>query len=261
MAQAEIRETRTRRQTRRPDYVYNDVESGEVGYLLQIHINLIADLISPCKDDTDEYKFDDENDDDDAFDHDDFLNPRPETRGRRRAAGIPPQRRSTRVTRAKRGSPDSSVHEWRGERRSARLGAPEDMQLDRPQKRARTEESMTSCGSVGFPGSEVAPPEGEQKVRNQGTATMKPNKVPVEQANGKKKSKFWYYAVEPIAGPPRTSILGSKILTTNGNGLDNGWSPLGPDAVGGMNVDRCVDEPPPSFVTEQPHRALLSGGD
>lgn len=31
MAQAEIRETRTRRQTRRPDYVYNDVESDEVG--------------------------------------------------------------------------------------------------------------------------------------------------------------------------------------------------------------------------------------
>lgn len=32
MAQAEIRETRTRRQTRRPDYVYGDVESGEASH-------------------------------------------------------------------------------------------------------------------------------------------------------------------------------------------------------------------------------------
>ncbi|KAF8560030.1 hypothetical protein OG21DRAFT_1479883 [Imleria badia] len=247
MAQAEIRETRTRRQTRRPDYVYNDVESGE--------------------EDADEYKFEDENenDDDDAFGYEDFLNFRPETRGRRRAAGIPPQRRSTRVTKGKRGSPDFSSHEWRGERRSSRLGAPEDIQLDRPSKRARTEESTTSSGSMGLPGSEVVPPVGEQKIKNQGVTAMKPNEIPVEKVNGKKKSKFWYYAVEPIAGPARSSILGSKILTTaHGNGVNNpsnGWSPLGPDADDGMDVDRCVDEPPPSLVTEQAQHALLSVGD
>ncbi|KIJ66279.1 hypothetical protein HYDPIDRAFT_87027 [Hydnomerulius pinastri MD-312] len=45
MAQAEIRETRTRRQTRRPDYVYNDVESGEASHLPQDHINLVANLM------------------------------------------------------------------------------------------------------------------------------------------------------------------------------------------------------------------------
>ncbi|KAH0838016.1 hypothetical protein J3R83DRAFT_6256 [Lanmaoa asiatica] len=236
IAQAEIRETRTRRQTRRPDYVYNDVESGE--------------------DDADEYRFEDENDDDDAFDHDDSLHFRPETRGRRRVAVIPPQRRSTRVTRGKRGSPDSSVQEWRGERRSSRLGASEEMQLDRPPKRARTEESTTSSGSVRLPSPEVAPPEGEQKVKNEGAAAIKPNEIPMEQVNGKKKSKFWYYAVEPVAGPAR---FGSKILaTTNGNGHNssNGW-PSGPEANDGMDVDQCVDEPPPSFT----EHLLQSDGD
>lgn len=265
MAQAEIRETRTRRQTRRPDYVYNDAESGEVGCLLQVHTNLVADLILLCKDDADEYKFEDENDDDDAFDHDDFLNFRPETRGRRRAAGIPPQRRSTRVIRGKRGSPDFSAHEWRGERRSSRLGGSEDMRLDRPPKRARTEESTTSSGSTGLPGSEAAPAESEQKVNNSGSAAMKPNEIPVEQVNGKKKSKFWYYAVEPVAGPARSSTLGSHMLApTNGNGhgnISNGWLPLRHGANDEMDVDRCVDERQLSFATEQAQHLLLSGGD
>ena len=132
------------------------------------------------------------------------------------------------------------------------------MQLDHPPKRARTEESTTSSGSVGLPGPEVAPPEGEQKVKNEGATAMKPSEVPMEQVNGKKKSKFWYYAVEPVAGPARSSILGGKILTTtNGNGhnnTSNGWLPPGPEANDGMDVDRCVDEPP----AQHP---LLSGGD
>ncbi|KAG8219505.1 hypothetical protein J3R82DRAFT_451 [Butyriboletus roseoflavus] len=198
------------------------------------------------------------------FDQDGFLDFRPETRGRRRAAGIPPQRRSTRVTRGKRGSPDLSLQEWRGERRSSRLGASEDMQLDHPPKRARTEDSTTSSGSVGLPGSEVAPPEKEQKVRNEGAAAIKPNEIPMEQVRGKKKSKFWYYAVEPIAGPARSSILGSKFLaTTNGHGhnsTSNGWTPLGREANDGMDVDRRVHETRPSF-TEQGQHPLQSGGD
>ncbi|KAG9314049.1 hypothetical protein JVU11DRAFT_4828 [Chiua virens] len=238
MAQAEIRETRTRRQTRRPDYVYNDVESGE--------------------DDVDEYKDDDQNDDDDTFDQDGF---RLETRGRRRGAGIAPQRRSTRVTRGKRGSPDFSVQEWRGERRSSRLGASEDMQLDRSPKRARTEESTTSSGSFGLPSAETAPAEGEQKVKNQGAAAIKPNEVPVERVNGRKKSKFWYYAVEPIAGPAQVSMHDSKILaTTNGNGHNhnsNGWLVAGPGRNDGMDVDVYVDP----LITEQAQPHPLSGGD
>lgn len=195
----------------------------------------------------------DENDEDDAFD--DFLNPRPETRSRRRAAGIVPQRRSTRVTRGKRGSPDLPVQEWRGERRSSRLGASEDIQLDRPPKRARTEESTTSFGSVGLPGSEVDGAESEQKSKNQSSAAMKPSEIPVEQAGGKKKSKFWYYAVEPIAGPARTSMLGGKILApTNGhNNTSNGWFSPGAETSDGMDVDGCADEPPAPFAEQTQH--------
>ena len=139
------------------------------------------------------------------------------------------------------------------------------MQLDRPQKRARTEESTTSSGSVGLPGPEAAPPEGEQTVKNQGAAAVKGNEIPMEQVNGKKKSKFWYYAVEPVPGPARSSILGSQILTTtNGNGhnsTSNGWSPPGPESNDGMDVDRCVDGPPSPFATEQAQHPLLSSGD
>lgn len=138
------------------------------------------------------------------------------------------------------------------------------MQLERLPKRARTEDSTTSSGSVGVSGSEVVPPESEQRVRNEGAAAIKPNEIPAEQVNGKKKSKFWYYAVEPIARPSRSSILGSKILaTTNGNGHDdarNGWLPLGREANNGMDVDRCMDEPRPSFA-EQAQHPLQSGGD
>lgn len=136
------------------------------------------------------------------------------------------------------------------------------MQLDRPQKRARTEDSTTSSGSVGLPGSEVVPPESEQMARNEGAAAIKPNELPTEQVNGKKKSKFWYYAVEPVAKPARSSILGGKVLaTTNGNGnghnsTGNGWLPLGREANDGMDVD----EPRPSF-TEQAQHPLQSGGD
>jgi hypothetical protein len=35
----------------------------------------------------------------------------------------------------------------------------------------------------------------------------------------------------------------------------------GPEVDDGMDVDRCMDEPPPSFATEQAQRPLLSGGD
>lgn len=134
------------------------------------------------------------------------------------------------------------------------------MQLDRPSKRARTEDSTTSSGSVGLLGPDVAPPESEKGVINEGTASIKVNEIPVEQVNGKKKSKFWYYAVEPVARPARSSIHGSKVLaTTNGNGhnsTSDGWPSMGREANDGMDVDRSQ----PSF-TEQVQRPLQSGGD
>ncbi|KIK96396.1 hypothetical protein PAXRUDRAFT_826021 [Paxillus rubicundulus Ve08.2h10] len=248
MAQAEIRETRTRRQTRRPDYVYNDVESGE--------------------EDADEYRFEEENenDDDDAFDQEDFLNLHSETRARRRASGVPPQRRSTRATRGKRASPDLSAHEWKGERRSTRLGASDDTQLDRPSKRARTEESTTSSGSVGWPSLAPVLSNGDSMPKTNRAAAIKPNEIVVEQVKGKKKSKFWFYAVEPIPTPASVgaaSVSGSTISAiANGHehrgdnepsGTINGGTFSTHRSTGGMDIDRRMEgslSPLPEGVTD-----------
>ncbi|KAF9245782.1 hypothetical protein BU15DRAFT_70853 [Melanogaster broomeanus] len=228
VAQAEIRETRTRRQTRRPDYVYND-------------------------EDADEYKFEEENDDEDAFDQDDLFNFRSNMHGRRRDSGVPPQRRSTRATRAttgKRASPDFSGHEWRGERRSTRLGAPEDTQLDRPLKRARTEESTTSSVSVGSAQAQI-PSNGNSKPKTNGAAAVKPNEIVVEQVRGKKKSKFWFYAVPAPAGVGASSIPGSTASAignghghsgdTGPSGTVNGGSSSRHGAMEGMDIDRRME--------------------
>lgn len=191
MAQAEIRQTRTRRQTRRPDYVYHDAESGE--------------------DDADEYQFEEDNDyDDEPFAEDNFGSSR--SHGRRQP-GATAQRRSTRATKTKRLSPDLSAFEWKGERRSARLGPSEETPVERPSKRARTEESTISSTSAGWP--PVLPAEnsnGVSKAKANGAAAVKPTEIAVEQLGGKKKSKFWFYAVEPISAP-------SDVLPPGGSGL------------------------------------------
>ncbi|KAG1828108.1 hypothetical protein EV424DRAFT_1387217 [Suillus variegatus] len=190
MAQAEIRQTRTRRQTRRPDYVYHDADSGE--------------------DDVDEYQFEEDNDyDDEPFAEDNFGSSR--SHGRRQPAATA-QRRSTRATKTKRPSPDLSAFEWKGERRSARLGPSEETPVERPSKRARTEESTMSSTSAGWP--PVLPAEnsnGVSKAKANGAAAVKPTEIAVEQLGGKKKSKFWFYAVEPISAP-------SDVLPPGGSG-------------------------------------------
>lgn len=83
-----------------------------------------------------------------------------------------------------------------------RLGAPADVQLDGPPpKRARTNDSAVSGSSV-----DVAPANGNSsnslKIKINGAAAVKPTETAVEVVAGKKKSKFWYYAVEPVSGPP-----------------------------------------------------------
>lgn len=236
MAQAEIRETRTRRQTRRPDYVYNDMESGE--------------------DDADEYTLEEEDDDDEFERTNDFDSH--EKRATRRATGLQVQRRSTRVTRGKRPSPEIPAYEWRGERRSSRLGASEDTHVDRPPKRARTEESRSSPGST--VGNVLAPSstDGSSKPKTNGAAAVKPTEIAVEQVGGKKKSKFWFYAVEPIHLPTangRTAAGDSAASTaTNGHHHDGDTGPPVPNdgqfAVESehgedMDLDSHIDNDPP----------------
>ncbi|KAH7886123.1 hypothetical protein F5I97DRAFT_1205912 [Phlebopus sp. FC_14] len=226
LAQAEIRETRTRRQTRRPDYVYDDVESGE--------------------DDADEYKFEEENDDD-AFEQDGFLDSRSDARSQRRSSNLPVQRRSARTAKRKCASPDFPAHEWRSERRSSRLGALEDAHNELPPKRARTEESTASSGSPGWPVPPPAQSDGDSKAKINGAAAIKPTEIAVEQVRGKKKSKFWFYAVEPVsapAGAEATSVFGGGISAiANGDGHNGGTGPSAPsrDTSEGMDVDSHIE--------------------
>ncbi|KAI0324461.1 hypothetical protein GY45DRAFT_1331516 [Cubamyces sp. BRFM 1775] len=199
IASAELRETRTRRRTNRPDYAYLNGPQSE--------------------DEADEYTYQpqDQEDEDyeDQMDVDDLENPGPRQRA---AAGT---RRSTRTSAANgnsKGAHDDWA-DWRGERRSMRLGAPTDAQLDGPPppKRARTDDSAISGNSGDAPG-QSGKANGSLKVKANGAAAMKPTEMAVETVAGKKKSKFWYYAVEPIPGPPATN---------GATPVSNGTSPHG----------------------------------
>jgi len=221
-AQAEVRQTRTRRQTRKPDYVYsNDVDS---------------------EDDADEYTYQEEAHDEDEFDEDDFLNFGNESsNGSRKLRAVREgQRRSTRTTvmnaNGKRESSTDSRDQWRGERRSSRLGAPIETQLDieYPHKRARTEESTVSVNSAETPPTTTNGTANGLKIKVSGAAALKPTEIALESIAGKKRSKFWVYAVEPIPGAvplptntaPESEIHGraSPGDKPNGNGNGNGNS-------------------------------------
>ena len=151
--------------------------------------------------------------------------------GRRRASTDMGRRRSTRTaaisSTVKRPVADTDpLTQWRGERRSARLGAPPEAQLDEPpSKRARTEDTlsvksgisdMAIDSSVDLP---VAPVEKALEVKHSGAAAVKPTEVAMEQIGGRKKSRFWYYAVEPISAPPAAAPT-HETGNTRGAGSD-----------------------------------------
>ncbi|KAJ7492443.1 hypothetical protein FB451DRAFT_1218323 [Mycena latifolia] len=220
VAQAEIRETRTRRQTRKPDYVYTNTDFDD-------------------EDDADEYTYQEAETYDDEFD-DDFLNFRDESEGpsNRRASSSNGRRRSTRTAVLNANGKREAAQEepwaqWRGERRSTRLGAPPDTQLDlEPRnKRARTEDSTMSTGSVDAASTASAGVKNGLKLKTSGAAALKPTEIALEQIAGKKRSKFWVYAVEPIPGaepapPPPDPANGgssagdSQMSDTNGHDSD-----------------------------------------
>ena len=133
----------------------------------------------------------------------------------RRVATDAGRRRSTRTAVVSNGMKRSAAEsdpwtQWRGERRSARLGAPPEAHLDEPpSKRARTEDTLSVKSGV----SDVVidspvdlPAEKPLPVKHSGAAAVKPTEVAMEQIAGRKKSRFWYYAVEPapasLAVPP-----------------------------------------------------------
>lgn len=198
------------------------------------------------QDDADEYTYHEEDRGyDDDFDEDDFIDDGPNRRTSRRASAAVGYRRSTRTAaqngngNRKRDSQDTWSH-WRGERRSSRLGAPPDTQLDLepPPKRARTEESTMSTGSMD---ASSVTSHGERvglKVHTHGAAAVKPTEIALEQVAGKKKSKFWYYAVEPIPGEPLTNGTASSGMNgykNNGDGQSRHTPP--PSSSNGNDID------------------------
>jgi hypothetical protein len=175
-----------------------------------------------------EYFFQDEEyqfQDDEEFEYDEES----EEKGNKRTSV--PTRRSTRTAvlnaNGKReGSSESSWGGWKGERRSARLGFQDPFEVERAPKRARTEESTTSAGSVDGNSVTMEPSIDEKssakvKVKATGAAALKPNEVAMEQIAGKKRSKFWVYAVEPSAAPSDANTRSREmdVDSMNGHGV------------------------------------------
>ena len=186
-----MRSTRTRRQTRRPDYVYNQDFDDDVSHNSVWWVSFLTFF----KDDGDEYKYQDDEDDEDNLElGDDEIDAI--TGGRRRS-----QRTATRNANGKRSL--EAFGDWRGERRSTRLNTNPDG-LEGSSKRARTEERSISSAASDTMVSPV--PSGTLGTsKKNGSSGIRDNEVVVEQVAGKKKSKYWYYAVEPASEPTPSS--------------------------------------------------------
>ena len=157
---------------------------------------LFNDLFLAQDDGADEYTYQDDEQDDEY--EQDSVNDGYGTRRGRQSTGKG-TRRSARNTNSKRaGSSDSAL--WRGERRSSRLaGTDAPFEEDPPRKRARTEDSQTSAQSIDPPVIEDIGVSNGVRVKTSGAAALKPTEVAMEQIAGRKKSKFWVYAVEPTS--------------------------------------------------------------
>jgi len=178
-------------------------------------------IISSQNEKDGEYKYQENNisADEDA----DFMNSRSDSTSavgvHRRASPGVGRRRSTRAATVSSTARHSAAEadpwtQWRGERRSTRLGAPPETQLDEdpPSKRARTEDTLSvksGMSDMAIDSSVDAPAERPLEVKHSGAAVIKPTEVAMDQIKGRKKSRFWYYAVEPIPAAP---------IPTHGNG-------------------------------------------
>ena len=135
---------------------------------------------------------------------------------------------------------------WRSERRSSRLAGGEPlMDVEPPHKRARTEESTTTSTHS----NDLVPPGNHGvsngvRVKTVGAAALKPTEIALEQIAGKKRSKFWVYAVEPISGAPPSepSVTNEEVnghITNNGN--KSSRSPEANCPPNQLDCDRSLD--------------------
>ena len=168
------------------------------------------------------------------MDEDEFGDPN----GSRRTSG----RRSTRNA-AGKSNGANLWGQWRGERRSTRLGAPIETRLDDPpRKRARTEDSTGSISSSDVVTQDRYSPQTDSVIVKKGAAAVKPTEIAVEQVGKKKKSKFWFYAVEPVPGASdATAAFGGS--TANGSVLINGRGSGPPDTdISTEGTDMDIDK-------------------
>jgi len=208
VAEMSMKGPRTRRSLRKPDYVYFNGEDEE---------------------EEEEEEFVDDNYDDRMDDEADFINDDPMSdeeedeggfgrRRPRRAAAIAgtERRRSTRTTVTNGHSNRNSNTEWRGERRSSRLGTTGDLWIDQPPlKRAR-------IGGSATPSLHEEIMDLDPQPESSKATALRPNEVALPVIAGKKKSKFWFYAVEPIPdvaqGAEDPLSMAGPSRTVNGNG-------------------------------------------
>lgn len=184
------------------------------------------------QEDADEYAFQ-EDEDDEEVNGDDFDGS---------------SRRGNRQNGRRSSGRNGSSNEWRGERRSSRLGVPETQLDERPTKRARTEESSVSAVSTDGPTASSSAGDSISAAKNGAPAKVKPTEIAMEQIPGKKKSKFWFYAVEPRPGhvlPPPSDTdplsssngAGTPIHLQNGSGGDMN----GHGSTTSMDIDDDLD--------------------
>jgi hypothetical protein len=171
----------------------------------------------------------------------------------RRAATDAGRRRSARTAAVSNGTKRSAAEsepwtQWRGERRSARLGAPLEDHLDDepPSKRARTEDTLSVKSGV----SDVVidspvdlPAEKPLPVKHSGAAAIKPSEVALEQIAGRKKSRFWYYAVEPVPASPAVPPIHQNPNTCGaGSDFTSSESTAVPRLEGSLSPALSMDE-------------------
>lgn len=196
VAEMSLRGTRTRRAAFKPDYVYfNGEEVGGVRYASPAYLSLFYqdEDEEDFNDDAYEDRMDDEADfiNDDPLsdvDEEDYMGGYARTRRSRRAAATAgtERRRSTRS--AVVNANGNRTTEWHGERRSARLGGQVDQPPDSPPaKRRRMTESTASSLHEDQMDVDVDPPK----------TALRPTEIALPQVAGKRKSKYWFYAVEP----------------------------------------------------------------
>jgi hypothetical protein len=171
--------------------------------------------------------------------------------GNRRASSDVGRRRSTRtaaINTSKHSAAEADPWSgWRGERRSTRLGAPPEAQLDGPpSKRARTEDTLSVKSGVSdkVNDSPVASPvERPLQVKHPGSAVIKSTEVAMDQIAGRKKSRFWYYAVEPVPAP---STVAPAHENGNGHGAGSDFTSSESTAVprleGSLSPAPSMDE-------------------